>query len=212
MPALPARASGFAVREISALLEAAGLAPPPATGTHDTRDGITRIALSSERLMLLAAPEALHLLQARLARHGTPGEAKDWTDAAVREGLAEISLATQDEWIPQMLNWDLVGGISFKKGCYTGQEIVARTHYLGKVKRRLLRFRAAGLPQAGQELFREGDAPAGKIAMVGESTAQGTEFLAVVQLEALSSGILHLGSAAGPPLERLTLPYPVALD
>lgn len=203
---------GLCGPEISALLEAAGLAPPPATGTHDTRDGITRIALSSERLMLLAAPEALHLLQARLARHGTPGEAKDWTDAAVREGLAEISLATQDEWIPQMLNWDLVGGISFKKGCYTGQEIVARTHYLGKVKRRLLRFRAAGLPQAGQELFREGDAPAGKIAMVGESTAQGTEFLAVVQLEALSSGILHLGSAAGPPLERLTLPYPVALD
>ncbi len=194
-----------------ALLETAGLPAAPAPGTHDTWEGVTRIAVSPERLMLVAPPEVLASLQACLSPHCAPGSGRDWTDAAVREGVAEITLATQDEWIPQMLNWDLVGGISFKKGCYTGQEIVARTHYLGKVKRRLLRFRAAGPVQVGQELIQDGTA-AGKVALVGGDSAQGSEFLAVVQLEALVRGTLHLGSAEGPPLERLPLPYPVALD
>ncbi len=203
---------GLCGTEIAVVLKAARLAPPPAVGTHDTEDGITRIALSSNRLMLLAAPQVLHPLQALLAQHSAPHKAKDWTDAAVSEGIAEINVATQDEWIPQMLNWDLVGGVSFRKGCYTGQEIVARTHYLGKVKRRLLRFRVMGSPLTGQELFHEAGTPAGKIAMVGKSTAEGTELLAVVQLEALSASALHLGSTTGPVLQLLTLPYPVALE
>ncbi len=196
---------------IDAVLQAAGSPAAPALGTHDRQEGVARVAISPERLLLVGPPAALSALQARLAPLCTPGLAQDWRDAAVREGVAEVTLATQDEWIPQMLNWDLVGGISFKKGCYTGQEIVARTHYLGKVKRRLLRFRVAGRPEIGQELMQDG-LSAGKVAQVGASSAEGSELLAVVQLEALARGALALGSAEGALLEQLPLPYPVALD
>ncbi len=199
---------GFGIADV---LRAAGCPPAPAPGTHDQQEGVTRVALSTERLLLVAPPAVLFVLQARLAPLCTPGHAQDWTDAAVREGIAEITLATQDEWIPQMLNWDLIGGISFKKGCYTGQEIVARTHYLGKVKRRLLRFRVADRPEIGQDILQEG-VPAGKVALVGTHSTQGSECLAVVQLEALNHGSLTLGSTEGPPLEQLPLPYAVALD
>jgi folate-binding protein YgfZ len=196
---------------IAAVLQIAGCPAAPAPGTHDLQEGVTRVALSDERLLLVAPPAVLSPLEARLAPLCRPGHAQDWTDAAVREGIAEITLATQDEWVPQMLNWDLIGGISFKKGCYTGQEIVARTHYLGKVKRRLLRFRVADRPVIGQDILQEG-APVGKVALVGAPSAQGSELLAVVQLEALTRGPLALGHAEGALLEPLSLPYPVALD
>ena len=196
---------------IAAALKTAGCADAPAPGTHDQQEGLTRVALSAQRLLLAGPTAAISLLQARLAPLCQPGTLQDWTAAAVREGIAEITLATQDEWIPQMLNWDLIGGVSFKKGCYTGQEIVARTHYLGKVKRRLLRFRVAGHPEIGQELLHAGS-PAGKVVLVGTASAQGSELLAVIQLEAWAQGPLALGSPAGPLLELLPLPYPVALD
>jgi folate-binding protein YgfZ len=202
---------GLCGPEIAAVLRTAGCPAAPSPGTHDRQEGVTRVALSAERLLLVGPPAALSPLEARLAPLCEPGRAQDWADAAVREGIAEITRATQDEWIPQMLNWDLIGGISFKKGCYTGQEIVARTHYLGKVKRRLLRFRVAGRPEIGQEILQGGE-PAGKVALVGARAAQGCEFLAVVQLEALARGPLSLGGADGPLLEQLSLPYPVALD
>jgi len=202
---------GLCGPESTAVLQAAGCPAAPAPGTHDVQEGVTRVAISPERLLLVGPPAALDPLQARLAPHCAPGRMQDWVDAAVREGVAEITLATQEEWIPQMLNWDLVGGISFKKGCYTGQEIVARTHYLGKVKRRLLRFRVAGGVEIGQELLQEGES-VGKVALVGATSAEGSEFLAVVQREALAHGALHLGHAEGALVTPLPLPYPVAPD
>ncbi|MHB8353393.1 MAG: CAF17-like 4Fe-4S cluster assembly/insertion protein YgfZ [Burkholderiales bacterium] len=202
---------GLCGPDLAAVLHAAACPTAPAPGTHDHQEGVTRVSISPERLLLVGPPDALALLQTRLAPICTPGHAQDWTDAAVREGVAEITLATQDQWIPQMLNWDLVGGISFKKGCYTGQEIVARTHYLGKVKRRLLRFRVAGPVEVGQELLQEGES-VGKVALVGAPSAEGSEFLAVVQREALVHGTLHLGNPEGALVAPLPLPYPVAPD
>ena len=202
---------GLCGPEGAAVLKAAGCPAAPAPGTHDAQEGVTRVAISAERLLLVGPPAAMAVLEARLAPLCAPGRVQDWADAAVREGVAEITLATQDEWIPQMLNWDLVGGISFKKGCYTGQEIVARTHYLGKVKRRLLRLRVAGPAGIGQELLQEG-VPVGKVALVGASSTEGTEFLAVVQLEALARGPLHLGPVGGALVTPLPMPYTVTLD
>lgn len=189
-----------------------GWPPAPVPGTHDLQSGIVRVTLSPERLFLIVPAGQAADIRTRLSTGMAAGSAQDWAYAAVREGVAEIRAGTQDEWVPQMLNWDLIGGISFKKGCYTGQEIVARTHYLGKIKRRLLRFRTSGPATIGQALYGPTPAtPVGKVALAGHAGSV-TELLAVVQLEALTAEPLHLGQPDGPVLERLPLPYSVAVD
>lgn len=185
----------------------------PEPGTLDRFDGITRVALSRERLLLLGPARSARQWTELLQAHCAEGTESDWNDAGVREGVVEVGATTRDEWVPQMINWDLLGGISFKKGCYTGQEIVARTHYLGKVKRRTLRFRTSDLPVAGEPvLSRNGHTTVGKVAFVGKPREGKTEFLAVMSLDDAhdTSLCLHEGSAdlEGP----LPLPYAVATE
>ena len=119
------------------------------------------------------------------------------------------SATTTGEFVPQMVNLDLLGGISFTKGCYTGQEIVARMKYLGRVKRRMLRFSAPDTPPApGAPLY----ADRGVVGQVVSSapTASGTEFLAVVVLDDLP-GPFHLDDRKTRPARRLELPYEIPL-
>ncbi len=139
----------------------------------------------------------------------TPCARSDWQLADIRAGIPEIRAATTGEFVPQMVNLDLLGGISFTKGCYTGQEIVARMKYLGRVKRRMLRFSAAGTPPAAGASL---SADRGIIGQVVSSapTASGTEFLAVVVLDDLP-GPFHLDEAKTRPIRRLELPYEVPL-
>lgn len=124
-------------------LTAAGLEVPAAPdGYRETSlIGIGRVLGDPQRFWVVAPP-------AQLAAHGLAGDPADaarrehaWRLADVRAGLAQIGAASREAFIPQMLNLDLVGAISFQKGCYTGQEIVARTQHLGRIKRRLLRVR-----------------------------------------------------------------------
>lgn len=75
-----------------------------------------------------------------------------WKEFLITSPLPLIYIESTEKIIPQQVNWELLGGVNFKKGCYTGQEIVARTHYLGKVKRRLVKFITDGTPQIGQQL------------------------------------------------------------
>ncbi len=186
----------------------------PLPGHHATVLEVMRVVLSPERVLLAGTPDAMSALKMHCSTAMASGSPQCWTDAAVREGIFEVDSTAQDEWVPQMVNWDLIGGISFKKGCYTGQEIVARTHFLGKVKRRLLRFRTTGTPESGQSLFSHdpGTAPVGKVVQTGQVDSRGTELLAVVHLDALPSAPLHLESAHGPALELLPFPYDVPLD
>lgn len=130
-----------------------------------------------------------------------------WRLSDVRAGLPEIAPATSAAFVPQMINLDLLDGISFSKGCYTGQEIVARTKYLGRVKRRMLRFAADGVtPAAGEPVF--GDrGVVGQVALAATAEA-GTEILAVISLEDLS-GPLYLDESRQRPLQALPLPYPI---
>jgi folate-binding protein YgfZ len=194
------------VGDAAAVLSAVGLTCP-AVPQHSSTAGITVISLSAQRTLLVGPSVAMHALQERLTSHCTTGTALDWASAAVHEGVAEITLATQDEWIPQMLNWDVLGGINFKKGCYTGQEIVARSHYLGQVKRRLYRLNVVGTVQVGDAVYgADPQSPVGKIAMVGNSSTEGCEVLAVLTRDA-TQGPLHLGSPAGAALQFLPLPY-----
>jgi len=141
-----------------------------------------------------------------------PLDGQAWRLLEVMSGVPRITAATAEQFVPQMINFELVGGVHFQKGCYPGQEVVARSQYRGAVKRRMHLFATSGAAQPGQEVFHSDDPgqPAGMVVNAAELTGFGTRLLAEVKLAALDSGNLHLGAADGPVLQRLPLPYPIA--
>ena len=128
-----------------------------------------------------------------------------WELADIATGFARITSTTREEFLPQMLNLDWLGGIGLEKGCYTGQEIVARTHYLGQLKRRLFRFVLTGetAPMPGTPLATAtGDNPAAGQVVNARADGNGhIHGLAVVTLEAAESHALLLGDAQGPQIQ-----------
>ncbi|HEU5296869.1 MAG TPA: folate-binding protein [Burkholderiaceae bacterium] len=138
--------------------------------------------------------------------------AQAWQLLEVMSGVPRITAATADRFVPQMINFEIVGGVHFQKGCYPGQEVVARSQYRGTIKRRMHLFATSGSTQPGQEVFHNDDAaqPAGMVVNSAELAGSGTRLLAEVKLAALDSGSLHLGTVDGPVLQRLPLPYPIA--
>jgi tRNA-modifying protein YgfZ len=135
-----------------------------------------------------------------------------WRLADIRAGLPQIYLATRELFVAQMLNLDLLDGISFSKGCYTGQEIIARTQHLGRIKRRLYRLRLPdGEWQVGQAL-RLTDGRAGRLTEVIDSGA-GFEALAVLPLESAAAAEAGDGEDAdtGPGVAATPLPLPYVL-
>jgi hypothetical protein len=129
--------------------------------------------------------------------------AEDWALAEVRAGRPLIVLATQDQFVPQMVNLELAGGVDFHKGCYPGQEIVARAQYRGAVKRRMVRLRGAAL-QPGQELYSD-DTPGQASGTV--VNAAGDESLAVLQVAAIEAKAPVRAQPQAAALEVLPLPY-----
>src|SRR5574343_940474 len=113
-----------------------------------TADALSAVRLDATRCLLTGPTAALTAVAGATAQ-GTPA---DWLRADVSQGFPLITQATSEHYVPQMVNLDKLGGVSFKKGCYPGQEIVARTHYLGKIKRHLYRITALQPIQAGQEV------------------------------------------------------------
>jgi folate-binding protein YgfZ len=113
-----------------------------------------------------------------------------WEWLEIQAGIPDIVPATQEAFVPQMVNLDALGGINFKKGCYTGQEIVARTHYLGKVKRRtqLAHIASSQAPQAGDDVSGADGNEAGKIVRSAASPLGGFDVLAEIRLESLEAG------------------------
>src|SRR5450830_223722 len=148
--------------------------------------------------------------------------ANNWAWAEVRSGVAMITAPIVDAFVPQMLNYESVGGVSFKKGCYPGQEVVARSQFRGTLKRRTCLAHGEGLegleprPSPGQEVFLAGDAadqPSGVVVQAAVSPAGGVDLLAVVQVTASAAGtVLHLGAPDGPALVVQPLPYPLLAD
>ncbi len=153
-------------------------------------------------------------LEARLAGQLARGQRNDWLLAQIRAGVGQVVEATRELFIPQMLNLQSLGGVSFKKGCYTGQEIVARMQYLGRLKRRLYRLQMAGgeLPAAGSELFSPVHASAVGEVVLAARSEDGIELLAVLQDNAVEEGRIHLTSLEGPALQLLELPYTIDAD
>jgi hypothetical protein len=133
----------------------------------------------------------------------------DWDWLEVRSGIAPVLAATVEAFVPQMLNYELVGGVNFQKGCYPGQEIVARSQYRGTMKRRAVLVHAAAEPAVGQELFWSGDPdqPSGLIALAAPAPGGGFDAIAECKLAALGTGSLHLGATDGPTLALIPMPY-----
>ncbi|MBX3635927.1 MAG: folate-binding protein YgfZ [Rubrivivax sp.] len=139
------------------------------------------------------------------------GEAWQWLEAA--SGVARIVAATVEQFVPQMVNLELVGGVNFQKGCYPGQEIVARSQYRGTTKRRAYVVHAAAPLLPGQEVFDEADPgqPAGLVVLAGRCDAapDAMRHAALVELKiaAAEAGTLHVGAADGPLLTLAAQPY-----
>lgn len=140
------------------------------------------------------------------SRSELPDGEVDWRLADIRAGLPNIFPPTWESFVSQTLNLDLLGAISFDKGCYTGQEVIARAHYRGAVKRRMLRFEATGsAPEPGSRVLAHGG-HAGDVVDAADVPG-GCEMLAVISLEKLA---LPLALENGAGLRRLELPYPIA--
>jgi tRNA-modifying protein YgfZ len=136
-----------------------------------------------------------------------------WQIGEVMSGIAWVELATFEAFVPQMLNYESVDGVNFKKGCYPGQEIVARSQFRGILKRRAFIVQSAAPMTAGQEVFSSLDAsqPCG---LVAQAANDGDTHVAVVelQLNATENSSLHLGAADGSVLSLLPLPYALRED
>jgi hypothetical protein len=137
-----------------------------------------------------------------------------WLWGEVRSGIAKVSTPIVEAFVPQMLNYESVGGVNFKKGCYPGQEVVARSQFRGTLKRRAFIVHADAELQAGQEVFDAADPsqPCGLIAQAAAAPGGGFDAIASLQLAAAGHGTLRAGAAEGPPLQVLPLPYPLLAD
>ena len=143
-----------------------------------------------------------------------PLDLQTWRGLEASSGVARITAATAEQFVPQMVNLELVGGVSFQKGCFPGQEVVARSQYRGTLKRRAQLVLASAPVQAGQEIFHDADPgqPAGMVVLAGSLPGVGQLALVEVKLAALQSGGLHAGTADGVPLTLATLPYAIPAD
>ena len=157
------------------------------------------VRVSAERYLLIA-PQGDRARLESLSGMDETG----WALEEIRSGRPLVAQATQDQFVPQMVNYERLGAVDFQKGCYPGQEIVARAQYRGQVKRRMVRVRTPVPLQAGQDLFSD-DLPGQASGTV--VNAAGDEALAVVQLSSLEKGAALRAESNGAPLEVLPLPY-----
>lgn len=176
-------------------------------GTFDPAVGAPRAHTQHGDVSLIAwpgsEPRTLVIAPLPSSLRVDPQAQQRWRLADIDAGLPQVYAATHEHFVAQMLNIDLLQGISFEKGCYTGQEIIARTHFRGTVKRRMLRFAASCSPPAPGSRVVGGDGTHAGDVVDAVATAQGCELLAVVSLDRMG-GELRIGEAA---LVRLPLPY-----
>ncbi|MCW8127549.1 YgfZ/GcvT domain-containing protein [Microbulbifer halophilus] len=168
--------------------------------------------LSEQQLALLVPAQSAADLWQRLAQQATPAGYDHWQQRQIEAGIPQLHGAASELFIPQMLNLHLLGGVSFKKGCYTGQEVVARMQYRGAAKRRLYRARCASgeLPETGSDIAGENGKSIGNLVNACRSE-HGIELLAVLTITKVAAGET-LTLADGRKLELQELPYDVEAD
>lgn len=207
--------SGLAVGSLIERL--AGSLPGDVNGVH-TNSGVSilRLAGPQPRFFMTAPIAGAIGLWSQLKASATPVGSGAWAWLDIMAGMPTVLPATVEEFVPQHVNLELVDGVNFKKGCYPGQEIVARMQYLGTPKQRMQRLHlSADVPVTAGDKIYAPDFPgqsAGIVVDAQPSPDGGTDLLAVVQLASVATGELHLHRADGPRAELRQLPYPVAVD
>ena len=208
---------GYAGEHAAATLNTALGAIPTHPNEAISINGVTLLRLPHRdvcipRFGIIGEIAAVQPLWNTLCNSAQPVGANVWDLLDIRAGIPTVYTATRDAFVPQMANLDSIGGISFKKGCYTGQEIVARMHYLGTLKRRmfLAKIIAETAPQPGDALYTSGtDNPQsiGTIVTAQPNSHEEYEALAVMDIKSTETAQLHLHSAAGSTLTLMPLPY-----
>ncbi len=169
------------------------------------------IRISAQRYQINTNPQQAISIWNIMANSSQAAGSGCWDWLNIRAGIPVVTPATQEQFVLQMSNLDLLGGVSFKKGCYPGQEIVARTHYLGKQKRRmfLAHVDTEIAPVAGNEVFNEEMAgqPCGMVINACGAPGGGFDLLTVMQISSRESNNVNLGSLQGAKLNFLPLPY-----
>jgi len=188
---------------------------PPAAMQSLHLEGLRIIRLGAEQFEVIGTFPVIEKLWTDLAPHCVPAGRQAWDWHMIQSGIAVITPKTQESFVPQMVNFDLTGAVNFKKGCYPGQEIVARTQYRGILKRRmaLAKVNATEPPQPGDAAFSPvfGDQAAGEVVQAAPAPHGGYDLLVVAQVESLRDGRLHLRALDGPALTLKPLPYPLPL-
>lgn len=174
------------------------------------------ISLADDRFELLIIPEHAPAVWNRLSKDAIPVGAPCWDWLEIKAGIPVITPVTQEQFVPQMTNLEAIGGVSFQKGCYPGQEIVSRTQFLGKIKRRMYLANvqpaiSETLVEAGDELFSAdmGGQASGMVVNAAPSPNGGFDLLAVIQINSVEAGPICWKSPDGPALEIIPLPYSV---
>ncbi len=205
--------SRFGLFEGDSALGELGFALAPEAGALQQKDGLLALRLENGRAELWAPADQAPTLLGKLVALLPTADVDAWKLTQIRAGVGQVFGETRETFIPQMINLQAVGGVSFKKGCYTGQEIVARMQYLGKLKRRLQRLAGdADLPAPGTELFSPVHSTSVGEVVLAAHSEDGIELLAVLQEDAVGDGRIHLASSDGPTLRLLDLPYSLDAD
>jgi folate-binding protein YgfZ len=198
---------------VDLLGDIAGKVPEKVDESIDYKDyTIVRIAGTTPRFEIYGLLEAMKKLWQALDVHATPVGASVWELLNIQAGIPVITARTIDAFVPQMANMQLINGVSFTKGCYPGQEIVARMHYLGKLKRRMYRigFDTHEKPESGTPLVTDTSTESQDIGTILSTQANpdgNFEALAVIQVNDAENSMLKLGDAKGPEVTVLDLPY-----
>jgi folate-binding protein YgfZ len=185
--------------------------------TQDEEQLIIRVPGIHPSFEIFTSVDKARALWNSLNVQSAPIGSDAWQLLDIQAGIPMIYPQTSEAFVPQMVNLQLVDGVSFKKGCYTGQEIVARMQYLGKLKRRMYRARvdSESRPSPGQEVFAGDDErqAVGALVSAAPHPDGGYALLLVAQIaSAEGESGLHLGSVGGPNIELEQLPYPFASE
>lgn len=188
--------------------------PAPTDIDHSTQKNettIIRIPSKSSRYLMVSTPGNSSSFWKTLSEKTTPTNSNIWDLHDIQSGIAQVTAETSEAFIPQMVNLELIGGVNFQKGCYPGQEIVARTHYLGKPNRRMYRVNIASdadIP-AGTNIFstKDGEQAVGKIVSAKASGNSSSDALVVLRTANENDNELHLESLTGSKITIQTLPY-----
>jgi folate-binding protein YgfZ len=202
-------------RRDAAAARAAGVPLPTASNPYVELDGIGvgRVIGDPNRQWVIGPGSAL--AERGLAGNGLGNDAVDaavdgreaerhWRLSDIRAGLPQVYAATRGLFVAQMLNLDLIDGISFTKGCYTGQEIIARTQHLGRIKRRMFRLR---LPPGAWEIGQVLRIPDGRTGRLTELAPDGEQFEALAVLN-VDSGSADTETTPGDAVAAIELPLP----